>query len=147
MFIYICASVPTPTAPCFTVAKITHTDLFWPHMDRKTGRTKKKSPWKICSTFPPHVSTHRDPEHQSLCVRVSSGSCTQMHIYSANTPVRLLGHLLRTRAEAWQGWMNFDLYEGDLFDPAVAWLFMWPTLPSDLSSFPSGPDPQLAEIV
>lgn len=70
-----------------------------------------------------------------------------MHIYSANTPVRLLGHLLRTRAEARQGWMNSDLHKGGLFDPAVAWLFMWPTLPSDLSSFPSGPDPQLAEIV
>lgn len=114
-------------------------------MDRKTGRTKK-SPWKICSTFPAHISTHRDPQHQSLCVPVSSGPCTQMHIYSANTPVRLLGHLLRTRAEARQGWMNSDLHKGGLFDPAVAWLFMWPTLPSDLSSFPSGPDPQLAEI-
>lgn len=137
---------PSPQLPVLLWQR-SHTQIYFDLTWTEKQEEHKKSPWKICSTFPPHISTHRDPEHQSLCVRVSSGSCTQMHIYSANTPVRLLGHLLRTRAEAWQGWMNFDLYESDLLDPAVAWLFMWPTLPSDLSSFPSGPDPQLAEIV
>ncbi len=143
----VCLPTYVPLCPLLPVLLWQRSQIyFWPNIDRK-DKKKKKSPWKICSTFPPHISTHRDPKHQSLCVWVSSGLCTQIHIYSANTPVRLLGHLLRTRAEAWQGWMNFDLYEGDLFDPAAAWIFMWPTLPSNFSSFPTSPDPQLAEIV